>query len=176
MLDKPVNIAAADIYNTSPRLYSQLVRDCVVASRRVHGTSAVKPIADVRSIDMHLLGLAGLAPFEEMEEQIDLPDEEELKSLLPITFEPDTVEPHTSPRQVIRFDDYYEFWKTVATSLPVTSLKAVGQYLICTTRQTPESTANYSTPDVRLSPELNTSRDGVTAPISEQQLREMLQR
>ncbi|KAI8822001.1 ubiquitin-conjugating enzyme/RWD-like protein, partial [Fimicolochytrium jonesii] len=39
-LSHPANLAAAEIYTASPRLYGQLVRDCVVASRRVDCTCA----------------------------------------------------------------------------------------------------------------------------------------
>ncbi|KAI8808916.1 ubiquitin-conjugating enzyme/RWD-like protein [Cladochytrium replicatum] len=37
-LDDPVNVAAAEVFRKSPRLYEQLIRDCVVSSRRVYGT------------------------------------------------------------------------------------------------------------------------------------------
>ncbi|ORY36291.1 UBC-like protein, partial [Rhizoclosmatium globosum] len=36
-LENPVNAPAAEIYSQSPRLYEQLCRDCVVASRRIEG-------------------------------------------------------------------------------------------------------------------------------------------
>ncbi len=36
-LTNPINLHAAEMYAHSPRLYEQLVRDSVVASRRIAG-------------------------------------------------------------------------------------------------------------------------------------------
>jgi len=37
VLENAVNIFAAQAYLNSPHLYNQLVKDCVVASRKVEG-------------------------------------------------------------------------------------------------------------------------------------------
>ncbi|KAI9000252.1 ubiquitin-conjugating enzyme/RWD-like protein, partial [Gaertneriomyces semiglobifer] len=49
-LDQPVNIAAAEIYTSAPHLYEQLIRDSVIASRRIRGK--------VLAIDMRSLVVA----------------------------------------------------------------------------------------------------------------------
>jgi len=36
-MDNAINIFAAQAYVSSPHLYNQLVKDCVVASRKVEG-------------------------------------------------------------------------------------------------------------------------------------------
>ncbi|KAI9098606.1 ubiquitin-conjugating enzyme/RWD-like protein [Phlyctochytrium arcticum] len=100
-LDDPVNAAAADIYTNSPRLYDQLVRDCVVASRRVN---------------------LGLSPFHEEEYMNGVEAGEEQdpdRMTVPQTEAGENFDQPPVPKvQTISFDDYYEHWKGVATSVP----------------------------------------------------------
>jgi ubiquitin-conjugating enzyme E2 U len=41
-----VNAPAADIYIHSPRLYNQMIQDCIIASRKIHGIILVFFIAE----------------------------------------------------------------------------------------------------------------------------------
>ncbi|KAJ3165286.1 Ubiquitin-conjugating enzyme E2 U [Geranomyces variabilis] len=99
----PVNVAAAEILDSSPHLYDQLVRDCVVASRRLE---------------------AGLAPFEG-ESELPYPtgseESENLEAFLPIPPEPDVVVVPQLGLQTVKtvsFDQYYDHWRSLATSVP----------------------------------------------------------
>ncbi|KAJ3152130.1 Ubiquitin-conjugating enzyme E2 U [Geranomyces michiganensis] len=100
----PVNVAAAEILDSAPHLYDQLVRDCVIASRRLE---------------------AGLVPFEGEEELPFTPDAEQdsgnLDAYLPIAPEPDVVVVPPSGVQTVKtvsFDQYYDHWRSLATSVP----------------------------------------------------------
>ncbi|KAJ3407267.1 Ubiquitin-conjugating enzyme E2 U [Chytridiales sp. JEL 0842] len=94
-LDNPVNPAAAQMYISSPRLYDQLSRDCVVASRRLDAGLPPHPIDEYQQE----------SNFEESSpvECIELPK--------------------SQPRKVKRlsFSDYHDFWKAIATTLPTTA-------------------------------------------------------
>ncbi|KAI8912260.1 ubiquitin-conjugating enzyme/RWD-like protein [Powellomyces hirtus] len=136
-LDYPVNIAAAEIYQTSPRLYDQLVRDCVVASRRVE---------------------AGMVPFEGEEGEVASEEGENLESYLPIPAEPEvvTLPMSKSVVQTVSFEQYYDHWKGLATSVHIK----------------PGSHTAHS----RLPAELMIARDAVGGKVTEEQFREMMQR
>ncbi|KAJ3014859.1 Ubiquitin-conjugating enzyme E2 U [Thoreauomyces humboldtii] len=139
-LDYPVNMAAAEIYQSSPRLYDQLVRDCVVASRRV----------DV-----------GLVPFEGEDASPITDSRPELAPLpahLNVPVEPDVVLalPEGEVRTV-SFDEYYDFWKSLATSLPMA----------------PNVHHHINT---RIPNELMFARDIAGTKVTEEQFREMMAR
>ncbi|KNC96524.1 uncharacterized protein SPPG_08112 [Spizellomyces punctatus DAOM BR117] len=127
-LDRPVNIAASEIYTSSPRLYDQLVRDCVIASRRIN---------------------VGLAPFEEEEYLNQTSSDKELKTISPIIPAHSLTQPYI---RTISFDDYYEFWKSLATSIP----------------QKPSKPGGPRIPDELMFPS--------QSKVSEDQFREMMER
>ncbi|TPX42234.1 hypothetical protein SeMB42_g02767 [Synchytrium endobioticum] len=94
-LDNPVNTAAAHIYLTAPRLYTQLLHDCVVASRRID---------------------AGLPPHDE-------PAPATYTPLLPPAHRPKTGLKDSAKRWKIHkvdFADYYQKWQETATTVPAT--------------------------------------------------------
>ncbi|KAJ3190998.1 Ubiquitin-conjugating enzyme E2 U [Irineochytrium annulatum] len=98
--EAPVNPPAAEIYASSRRLYDQLARDCVVASRRLD---------------------AGLEPHELTEPNIPSTLVESKygrkSQIVPM---PEMVRPPDPPKvSKLAFDDYFSFWKTVATSMPL---------------------------------------------------------
>ncbi|TPX36932.1 hypothetical protein SmJEL517_g00915 [Synchytrium microbalum] len=96
ILENAVNGTGAQIYATSPRLYTQLVRDCVIASRRID---------------------AGLSPHED-----PVP---EVETLIPAKYTPLDQPPGTKSTRGARwkvhqvsFEEYYEHWKATATTIP----------------------------------------------------------
>ncbi|KAJ3102505.1 Ubiquitin-conjugating enzyme E2 U [Phlyctochytrium planicorne] len=97
-LEDPVNAAAGDIYVKSQRLYEQLARDCVVASRRL---------------------IAGMSPYLEENPKNDvetIPDAS-VKTIISPVMHSEMNDPPKVAR--LSFDDYHNYWKTMATSIPV---------------------------------------------------------
>ncbi|OUM66875.1 hypothetical protein PIROE2DRAFT_5859, partial [Piromyces sp. E2] len=93
VIDNAINIFAAQAYLSSPHLYNQLVKDSVVASRKVE---------------------AGLSPYSEYF------DEEESKEDIikkKIESKSEIVDPSQNIKK-ISFEDYYKDWMNSATFLP----------------------------------------------------------
>ncbi|KAJ3208023.1 Ubiquitin-conjugating enzyme E2 U [Dinochytrium kinnereticum] len=93
-LENPVNVPAAEIFASSRRLYEQLARDCVVASRRLTDDSVKEePVAELQAEIRHTL--------------IEKAPKQNAKA----------AEPPKVSR--LSFDDYHLNWKTMATSAPI---------------------------------------------------------
>ncbi|KAJ3318376.1 Ubiquitin-conjugating enzyme E2 U, partial [Blyttiomyces sp. JEL0837] len=89
----PVNTSAAEIFLQSPRLYEQLCRDCVVASRRI---------------------AAGLSPHQVIDDS-----ENTTTTAKPVTIPQQKTVVQVKPKvKKLCFDEYYQSWKEIATSLP----------------------------------------------------------
>ncbi|KAI9203516.1 ubiquitin-conjugating enzyme/RWD-like protein [Polychytrium aggregatum] len=90
----PINLPAAQIFECSPHLYDQLVRDCVIASRRID---------------------AGLDPHTDSNdpyvETVETPSQIEY-------YISQKLEEKPAKLKQISFEEYYEQWKDIATSLP----------------------------------------------------------
>ncbi|KAJ1330167.1 hypothetical protein BSLG_009591 [Batrachochytrium salamandrivorans] len=91
-LDGAINPAAADIFMTSPRLYSQLVQDSVVASRRVY---------------------SGLSVLDEQKDS-NMPYEKSIHDI--------AVAHKASPKKNrsiinVSFESYHSDWKSMGTSI-----------------------------------------------------------
>ncbi|KAH6561518.1 hypothetical protein BASA50_011229 [Batrachochytrium salamandrivorans] len=91
-LDGAINPAAADIFMTSPRLYSQLVQDSVVASRRVY---------------------SGLSVLDEKKDS-NMPYEKSIHDI--------AVAHKASPKKNrsiinVSFESYHSDWKSMGTSI-----------------------------------------------------------
>ncbi|KAJ3115663.1 Ubiquitin-conjugating enzyme E2 U [Phlyctochytrium bullatum] len=108
-LTNPVNAPAAEIYVKSRRLYDQLARDCVVASRRVaaglpphgndldEGEKPVDVVSDATATVIAHTAVIAAKPTNKTNTQ--------------------TV---TQPKVArLSFDDYHQYWKSIATSIPL---------------------------------------------------------
>ncbi|KAJ1553659.1 Ubiquitin-conjugating enzyme E2 U [Nowakowskiella sp. JEL0078] len=99
--ENPVNNHALDVFNQSPRLYNQLVRDCVIASRRI---------------------ASGLPPYSE---EVTTKPCEDGKNFMFTPFpqiqKQDQHEQTVIEVQKLSFDDYYKSWKALATSMPLSA-------------------------------------------------------
>ncbi|KAJ3123200.1 Ubiquitin-conjugating enzyme E2 U [Nowakowskiella sp. JEL0407] len=94
-LENPLNFSAAEIYMQSPRLYNQLVRDCVIASRRIY---------------------AGLPPHSENADGNLYFSNEKSKE---IDSEADLAFKKQQKIKKLSFNEYYREWKETATSIPI---------------------------------------------------------
>jgi len=99
VMDNAINIFAAQAYVSSPHLYNQLVKDCVVASRKVE---------------------AGLSPYneyfgeeeeEEESKENDKKSKNDNESSTEVKYLPKTI-------KKISFEDYYKDWMNSATLVP----------------------------------------------------------
>jgi ubiquitin-conjugating enzyme E2 U len=96
VLESPVNADAARCFASSPRMYRQMVLDCVVASRRV---------------------AAGLPAHEEEEEKKRKAAE---YSAMKLVQDGQQTSPKIKPRKFtkVSFDDYHILWRGLATTQP----------------------------------------------------------
>lgn len=85
------NYEAADLYQNSPRLYNQLVNDCVVASIR---TESGLPIFNEKS---------------ELDDSVFMQKDCEVEDVI------------TKRKVTISYETYYESWKSLATSMSTSS-------------------------------------------------------
>ncbi|XP_062516627.1 ubiquitin-conjugating enzyme E2 U-like [Corticium candelabrum] len=109
VLENAVNIHAAHCFVSSPRMYRQMVLDCVAASRRV---------------------AAGLpAHEEEEEERRRAAEQDELKKKEKQA--EDSIPRQTTKRVTkVSFDDYHQLWRGLATTQPtVTTTSPLMQLL-----------------------------------------------
>ena len=92
-LSEAVNPEAAEMFKRSPKLYFQLARDAVVASRRLE-----------KGVSNHDESLLDFAEEEEVSESNET-----------------QISTKPTPIKVLAFDDYHEAWIHTATSLQSTT-------------------------------------------------------
>ncbi|KAJ3394487.1 Ubiquitin-conjugating enzyme E2 U [Lobulomyces angularis] len=113
ILLNPINAVAADVCLNSPRLYEQLIKDSVVASRRIH---------------------AGLPVFEKTWEEkpaiskkvaLSLPNSASTSGAKKLAGENLTLENNKNKIKTTKtsFENYYQNWKNLATSIPTSNNK-----------------------------------------------------
>ncbi|KAI9350197.1 ubiquitin-conjugating enzyme/RWD-like protein [Obelidium mucronatum] len=114
-LENPVNLPAYEIFTQSPRLYEQLCRDCVVASRRID--VGLRPHSSSTSESYIQPNGNSTSDFSH-QYQCLANDEEVAVITIPQTPSEVTKAPPKPKVARLSFEEYHAFWKNAATALP----------------------------------------------------------
>ncbi|TPX75872.1 hypothetical protein CcCBS67573_g02866 [Chytriomyces confervae] len=117
ILENPVNIPACEIYTQSPRLYAQLCRDCVVASRRLD--------AGLRPYSSTLSTIHSQHTSSSTHPQSATPSQPRLCTI-PQPQQPTTASHKKHQVTRLSFEEYHAFWKASATSMPPEPVRKEG--------------------------------------------------